>query len=267
MIFVNVGTPFDEKGSITVSPTVFPDGTSQVWKLPGEFLSRVEKDTVVSIRWDFVKEAEFIHLAQLVDLLRTYGVSLHLEIPYLPYARQDKRISNESTFALQTFAKLLNSLDFAEVRVLDAHSNRAGMLIRNLEALPIGPAIQDAYSASKSNMVLFPDAGAEKRYWNFNIGPSAHAEKDRDPLTGHINSIRIVGSVRGKKVLIVDDICDGGATFIFLADAALSAGAKEIHLFVTHGIFSKGLNTLRESGIRRIFTHKGEVDKYVQEKQ
>jgi len=59
-------------------------------------------------------------------------------------------------------------------------------------------------------------------------------------------------------VLIVDDICDGGMTFKLLARDLLAAGAKEVHPYVTHGIFSKGLDTLKESGIGRFFTYKGE---------
>jgi len=59
--------------------------------------------------------------------------------------------------------------------------------------------------------------------------------------------------------MIVDDICDGGATFILLAKELYAAGAKEVNLFVTHGIFSKGLIPLYEAGIKRIFTQDGEA--------
>ena len=64
--------------------------------------------------------------------------------------------------------------------------------------------------------------------------------------------------IQNKTILIIDDICDGGMTFKLTAERLKELGAKEVHLYVTHGIFSKGLETLRESGIDRIFTRKGE---------
>lgn len=74
--------------------------------------------------------------------------------------------------------------------------------------------------------------------------PFIHGEKVRDQSTGRITSYEVVGNPKGKRVLIVDDICDGGATFITLAKALLGQGATEVHLFVSHGIFSKGTRVL-----------------------
>ena len=58
---------------------------------------------------------------------------------------------------------------------------------------------------------------------------------------------------------MVDDLCDGGATFILLAKELLSKGAKEVHLFVSHGIFSRGLGVLFDAGIKRVFVKDGEM--------
>lgn len=66
-------------------------------------------------------------------------------------------------------------------------------------------------------------------------------------------------TLNDKNILIVDDICDGGATFMLLTKDLYKRGAKSINLFVTHGIFSKGLKPLKEAGINRIFTAKGEA--------
>ena len=60
-------------------------------------------------------------------------------------------------------------------------------------------------------------------------------------------------------MLIVDDICDGGKTFELLAEQLYSNGAEEVNLFVTHGLFTKGLRPLKNAGIKRIFTNKGEA--------
>jgi phosphoribosylpyrophosphate synthetase len=68
-----------------------------------------------------------------------------------------------------------------------------------------------------------------------------------------------VGDCKDKRVLIVDDICDGGKTFELLAKDLYNAGAEEVNLFVTHGLFSKGLIPLKLAGIKRIFTNKGQA--------
>lgn len=262
---------------VKITPTVFPDGTSQVWKLPEELLQKLYKEPVCTITWEWEfksgAEAEFIQLAQLKTLLDTYCDVINLNMPYLPYGRQDKRIENTSTFGLHTFAKLLNALNFNEVHVIDAHNNLRANMINRLEDHAPRTMIEEALRATKADMLLYPDSGALKRYSALRptlycddngkpdrdfSPPYVYAEKVREQSTGLIKGITIVGKVKDKKLLIVDDICDGGMTFKLVAEQALKVGAKEVHLFVSHGIFSRGLETLRESGIKRIFTHKGE---------
>lgn len=99
---------FEEEWQV-VTPTIFPDGTSQVWKL--KFNNRDPNKTAFSIQWNFESEAEFIHLAQLVTLLSQHGYVHNLYIPYFPYARQDKAISNSLTFSRNVFLNLLDNLN------------------------------------------------------------------------------------------------------------------------------------------------------------
>src|SRR5689334_7783330 len=103
-----------------ITPTIFPDGTSQVWKLYPK-----PKNLVNVVEWKFENEAEFLHLAQLKHLIDSFGGKCFLEISYLPYARQDKETSNETTFALNPFSDLLNSLNFEGVSIFDPHSDIA----------------------------------------------------------------------------------------------------------------------------------------------
>ena len=245
---------------VAIVPTIFPDKTSQVWKLPADLLEKCYKDYAITVVWDFEGEAEFIHLAQLKTLLDTYTPIVYLEMPYLPYGRQDKRVDNGSTFALTTFAKLLNSLKFTEVRVLDAHNNMRAHAIEHLEDNSPRSFIERAFMTSGANLLLFPDAGALERYGAYKIARSVYAEKIREQKSGNILSMEIKGVVRGMRVLIVDDIADGGMTFKLVAEEAIRKGAKEVYLYVTHGIFSKGLAPMQEAGITRFFTYKGEID-------
>ena len=60
-------------------------------------------------------------------------------------------------------------------------------------------------------------------------------------------------------VLVWDDLCDAGGTFILLAKELLTNGAKEVNLFVSHGLFTKGTQILFDAGIKRIFTKEREI--------
>lgn len=244
---------------IEIKPTIFPDKTSQVWKLPEDLLDQLHKDYIITVKWDFENEVEFLWLAQLKTLLDQYSPIIHLDMPYMPYGRQDKIVRNDKTFALTTFATLLNALSFAEVRVLDVHNNPRAHAINNLQDLSPSRHIEFAYEETKSNLLLFPDAGASTRYQNYRIGPYVTAEKIRDQASGKITEFSLDGSVRDKTVLVVDDICDGGATFVLAAKHLKKFGAKEISLFTTHGLYTQGINRLRDSGIKRFFTYKGEL--------
>lgn len=244
-----------------IVPTIFSDKTSQVWKV--ENVDNFSN----SITWDFENESEFMHLAQLVQLIRQVNsvsyISLH--VPYLPYARQDKEVSNESTFALKTFASLLNNLGIDRVTAEDVHSNIANELIVNFESISplanIQAALLDLGYPEKEIHIVYPDKGASDRYTSLldNFNDSIVGHKVRDQLTGYITEYNIEGNPEGKDILIVDDICDGGMTFKLMTKELYDQGANSVNLYVSHGIFSKGIETLRESGIKRIFTKDGEV--------
>lgn len=238
-----------------IEPTIFPDQTSQVWKLPGSFN---EDNTIF---WEFESEAELFHVCQLSDLIKSQGGRAILVMNYLPYGRQDKDISNEETFALNTFARVINSCEFSGVQFLDAHSKIATELINNSIDIFPGDNITKAIEAIGDNVRLaYPDAGAKERYGSvFGLEDAVVGHKVRNQQTGYIEKYSIHGNPVGKDILIVDDICDGGMTFRIMARDLRLVGANSVNLYVTHGIFSKGINVLREDGISRIFTHKGEV--------
>lgn len=116
-----------------IKPTMFPDGTSQVWRI--ELPEEIGPYSIV--KWEFENEAEFMHLAQLKSLLDQTRRGVQLYLPYLPYGRQDKDPQNNQTFALFTFARLLNVLDFESVSCFDPHSSVANFLINKF--YPIYP--------------------------------------------------------------------------------------------------------------------------------
>jgi len=105
--------------------------------------------------------------------------------------------------------------------------------------------------------IVAPDAGSEKRAAGvaklLNI-PIVNGYKTRDISTGAITGFghNYDSSLYGKDLLIVDDICDGGGTFIGLGNSLKEAGA-EVSLYVTHGLFSKGFVALNKI-FKKIYT-------------
>lgn len=249
MIYVN-GTPLNF--------TLFPDNTSQVWHVKELELPNTNW---IHIKWDFQYEGEFMQLSQLKTLIDHMGFRCALRIGYLPYGRQDKEVSNNSTFALRTFATLLNSLNFEEIIIIDPHSDIATKIICNARAIYPINEVDKVMELTESTVMCFPDKGAVAKYKNLYSRPYIWGEKVRDQSTGEILYYKLVSSssIHEENVLIVDDLIDGGMTFKLLAEQLLRNDAKEVNLFATHGIFSKGLKTLHESGIKKIFTQYGQA--------
>ncbi len=241
-----------------ISPTIFPDNTSQVWKIPAHILSTAPGHDFAFIDWTFTTEGDIVQLAQLKDLLDSREIASCLRIRYLPYGRQDKAVSNDATFALHSFAKLLNQLYFCCIEIIDPHSSVATDLIKNSVAIQ-STTLSKIWCGGGYDIVCYPDKGALTKYSELYDFPFIYGEKVRDQSTGNITNYKVIGDPAGKTVLIVDDICDGGMTFKILAKDLLAKGAKEVNLFVTHGIFSRGLKTLKDSGINRIFAQDGEA--------
>lgn len=208
---------------------------------------------------------DIVELAQLKDALDAMPVKwfwTRLDLPYLPYARADRRFVPGDSFGLKVFADLINSLHFHTVDTFDVHSPIAKQQIPNL--VNIDPIhARDQITACVESMggpngfcFIAPDAGALKRYDLASYGwPVVIGGKKRDPETGKLSGFEIEPRIREfSKGLIVDDICDGGGTFIGLAQEInrLNPDIK-LGLYTSHGIYSKGLDVLFER-FEHIFT-------------
>ena len=240
----------------SITPTVFPDGTQQVWQLAPALMAA----STWHICWSFAAEAELITLIQLSDL--GIGRPMHLELPYLPYGRQDKAVSNEATFGLHSFIRVLRLCAFDRITVMDPHSQVVVDTLPHCRAIYPHAQVTAAIHDTQSTAIAYPDAGAVKKYTAIYQTDCRiiSGRKVRNQQTGVLTDTAIKGDPADQTVLIVDDICDGGRTFVALADALYAGGAQAVHLFVTHGLFSKGIHVLTAARISRIFTAQGEVD-------
>ncbi|MGB4811764.1 MAG: hypothetical protein WBP13_04695 [Methylophilaceae bacterium] len=247
-----------------VKPTIFPDGTSQIWQLA---LADFEASPV-NIIWHFEQEAELVWVNQLISLLNAINIEIaELFIPYLPYARQDKAISNESTFAKQVFLNMLFTNKVNKISTLDVHSHD-DVVSSYSPAVYIAQAI----ATFKPTVLVFPDASAYKRYAQV-LDTSLFAvivlDKVRNQATGQISALTLdttnttaslieasvdLSILQSYQMLIIDDICDGGATFINAALYLHTHYQCQVALYVTHGIFSKGFEKMISAGISAFFT-------------
>ena len=230
----------------------FPDGT--ILLKQGQTFAPEAR-----IEWRYENDREFLALIYLVKHLRRLGYpSIHLYMPYIPNARMDRVKCVEDVFTLKYFAEVLNSLELDSVTVLDPHSSVSEALINNLriytpekyiheileeylhlerwavnDPLDFEPAPKERYSIT----MFYPDEGAMKRYSGMIPLPYAFGIKNRDWKTGEILGLDVAGAVDqivNRDILIVDDICSRGGTFLHSAKKLKELGARKIYLFVSH---------------------------------
>jgi ribose-phosphate pyrophosphokinase len=209
-------------------------------------------------------------LLMVTDALkRAYpGVPLWLDMPYVPYARQDRVANPGEALSARVFCDLINAQQYARVTIQDPHSDVVVALLDRVVIDSPVEALRAAISGIGQPVALVaPDAGARKRVAKL-AGrldlPVVYADKVRDTKTGQITGTEVQGEIPAMALLVVDDICDGGRTFTELAAALKAKQATEgitnpLYLYVTHGIFSKGLDPLLES-YTKVFTRNNWTD-------
>lgn len=181
---------------------------------------------------------EYAQVFMMVNLLKQHKVKPGVFVPYLAGARADK----DATKGWKPYAMFAEK--FPRLTVADIHS------LENMDFFsPFDNIRPDAIIPKdilhQYDVVVAPDAGATTRAREV-AGVQRHLvtmNKERDQDTGRIiryefNDYISVPSFVGRKVLVVDDICDGGMTFKLLAEAFEHRGQDKLDLYVTHGIFS-----------------------------
>lgn len=204
-------------------------------------------------------------LKQAVEAIRSVypKITLNLTITYLLAARYDRAMYEGDSEDLRIVANDINSLNFNEVVVIEPHSNVSTLLINNSKGYtPLDTAVANYISTmdNQENLVIFaPDLGAVKRTEAFIkenkiTAPIGYLNKHRNLLTGEILGMQILSDIplEGKTVLLYDDLCDGGRTFIEASKLLREKGVTTIWLAVTHGLFSKGIDVLFEDGPGKI---------------
>lgn len=245
-------TLFGGNQNIELQWWTFPGGERNVKIVDPDCIARFHSFTVCC---DYRGSDDLIDILLLVNAARNVdrNVRLRLFMPYFPFARQDRVMTPGEPFALQVAVNLIKTCNFNEIEVWDPHSDvLAGMFEPGtLKIVPQEKLVFIDYE-QPNVCLLSPDGGALKKIYKvaqFYGGlPVVCAQKIRDASTGKIVGVDIPEEISAyDTVIIVDDICDGGASFIELSRAIREIKPEiRIELSVTHGIFSKGKDVLLE---------------------
>lgn len=229
----------------------------------------IEPFNMVSFKYE--NDSDLIRLMFLKNYLDTkHSIANVLVIYYMPYSRMD-RSENGSPFTLKYVANFINNLKFSSVEVIEPHSDvtcavldRATANFINYRLLPM--VMEEIKFNPTTDYVVYPDAGAQKRYGNIVAENTLVGFKHRDFATGHITQLEIVGEKdkEGGKAIIVDDLCSKGGTFILTAEVLkVIRKFDEIYLLVAHcedSIFEG--KVLKTDLIDKVFTTDTIINKF-----
>lgn len=185
----------------------------------------------------------FMQIASALDGLK--AVKREAVIPYLMGARSDRRMLTGDSFDLEVVAACVNWCNFGSVNLFDVHSPVATELIHNSRSHNNSRLVK-MYDRPNSILIV-PDKGAFAKFqqvlaWNPNLIAAVPCDKERDLTNGRVTlKVRHPEMCEGKDCVIVDDLCDGGATFVAIAQ---QIKPSYLTLIVSHGIFSKGFGLL-----------------------
>jgi ribose-phosphate pyrophosphokinase len=241
----------------------FPDGQQSIRILEHNYcsyysLSQQTTPIIIQSRLNTFQDLELIICAN--QALKEIGVkSVKLYIPYCIGGRSDRKFQEGGINYIKTvIAPIINSQNFDEVAIMDPHSSVLEACINNFVEITnyglVNMSLKDIYVEYDRICLVSPDAGAYKKIFDvakyFKINNIITATKVRDVITGSILKTEIPSIEKyddKMKYVIIDDIVDGGKTFIELAKVIKEQKPNSIiYLIVTHGIFSAGYSQLGE---------------------
>jgi len=272
MITLNLVNP--EKSQIKYKISQFPDGQQTVDLTDWNDLLRYNDAVKISSRLNSFKDLELIICATAAVRNFKPNREIALYVPYFMGARSDRKfVEGGVNYLKQVICPIINSLNFTSVLVLDPHSDVLEACLNNFEKVNNHTLAKHALSkidnkdgAQDRICLVSPDAGAYKKIFDvakkFGIENIITATKVRDMRSGNIlrTEIPTLNQHEDLKYVIIDDICDGGRTFIELAKAIKgSRPSAKVYLVVTHGIFTAGFKELNQY-FEGIYTTNSYVD-------
>lgn len=238
------------------------------WTFPGgevgvQLMDTDIKDTdIVTINLIGIPTSDDIFVvANLAEALSHLGgdFTMNLYMPYIPYARQDRHCNPGESLAVYVFMQMIKGIFgmFDNIIVLDPHSWASQSMLYSVTDITVvqqhilAKAVCDT---DKYDILIAPDKGAAEKAKKFNHKNLVTLSKSR--TSEGIKYDDYEYDTLSGSVLVVDDICDGGGTFLSLIDMLKRTQPRitSYALYVTHGIFSKGVDVLLKAGYNEVFT-------------
>ncbi|WP_414151184.1 ribose-phosphate diphosphokinase [Acetobacterium carbinolicum] len=202
-----------------------------------------------------------MELLILIDSMKRASAGrINAVIPYYGYARQDRKAKSRDPITAKLVANLLTTAGADRVITMDLHSNQIqGFFDIPLDHLSGGALITEYYKEKKmENMVVVsPDVGSVKRSRklarNLNC-PFAIIDKER-PRPNETAVMNVIGDVKGKNCIMIDDMIDTAGTITSGANALLDLGANSVYAACSHGVFSgPAIQRIQDSAIEELVT-------------
>ena len=192
-------------------------------------------------------------------LRRSSAKNITAVIPYFGYARQDRKVVPRTAISAKLVSNLITNAGANRILSVDLHAGQIqgffDIPVDNLFATPIFARHIKKKVKLNNIICVAPDVGGVERTRalarKLDIG-IAIIDKRR-PAPGKSQVMNVIGNVNGKTCVIVDDIIDSGGTIVNAAEALISRGAKEVHVYITHGVLSgEAVDKIKRSKIKKL---------------
>lgn len=220
---------------------------------------------IANVNLEYENDSEIMELLLINDAIKRLGGKINeLHIPYVPYSRQDRINVQGESFSLKVFCDLINYIGANTVHIIDPHSDVTSALLNNAVIIPQHEIFENLLIEKNNFFLVCPDGGALKKIYKLATATTPlgiiECSKRRNPLNGEITGVYVpCGEGLENDFIIVDDICDGGRTFIEISKVIKQKNPNsKVILMVSHGFFTKGLEVF-DGLINEVYTRKGRV--------
>ena len=201
-----------------------------------------------------------MELLLCIDALkRSSAKNITAVIPYFGYARQDRKVVPRTSISAKLVSNLITKAGADRVVTVDLHAGQIqgffDIPVDNLFATPIFARHIRKKIKSRNIICVAPDVGGTERARALgkllNVG-LAIVDKRR-PKPGQSQVMNVIGNIKNQTCIIVDDIIDSGGTIINAAKALKNKGAKEVFVYITHGVLSgEAVKKIKSSVIKKL---------------